>query len=177
MNARRGLDSYEPVEDRLRRFWTEHQHGRILTDLVHRDDRQYVIRAEVYTDRDDTRPAATGYAEELIGSNPVNKTNALENAETSAVGRALANLNYAPKGARPSREEMTKATRPVSPADQARAQLKALCAKEKWDLARVAEMYAADYDTALKTDTNAERIAGFMEILPERADQLKVPAA
>lgn len=176
MNARRGLDQYEPVEERLRRFWADHQNGRILTELVHRDDRQYLVRAEVYTDRDDERPAATGYAEELIGSNPVNKTNALENAETSAVGRALANLNYAPKGARPSREEMQKATR-VSLADQARAQLKRLCAEKGWDQQRVADMYKSDYDTALKTDSNAERISGFMEILPERADQLKAPAA
>lgn len=65
----------------------------------------------------------------------------------------------------------------ANPADVARAQLKQLCNEKGWDLARVAEMYAADYDTALKTDSNAERISGFMEILPERADQLKAPAA
>jgi arylamine N-acetyltransferase len=32
----------------------------------------------------------------------------LENCETSAIGRALANAGYAPKGKRPSREEMSK---------------------------------------------------------------------
>jgi hypothetical protein len=40
----------------------------------------------------------------------VNATSALENCETSAIGRALANLGYAPKGKRPSREEMLKAS-------------------------------------------------------------------
>ena len=37
---------------------------------------------------------ATGHAEEKPGSNPINKTNAVENCETSAVGRALAMCGY-----------------------------------------------------------------------------------
>lgn len=109
MNGR--LTDYQPVEDRIRQFWADHPNGRIITELVHRDDKQYIVRAEMYTDRDDSRPAAVGYAEEIVGSSPVNKTNALENAETSAIGRCAANLGYAPKGARPSREEMQKAQR------------------------------------------------------------------
>jgi hypothetical protein len=35
----------------------------------------------------------------------------LENCETSAIGRALANAGYASKGKRPSKEEMVKVTR------------------------------------------------------------------
>lgn len=101
------LDNYEPVEDRLRRFWDDHPEGRVLTSIEHGDG-WYIVRAEVYTDRDDTRPAATGYAQETVTQRGVNATSALENCETSSVGRALANLNYAPKGARPSREEMSK---------------------------------------------------------------------
>jgi hypothetical protein len=42
----------------------------------------------------------------------------LENCETSAIGRALANAGYAPKGKRPSREEMTKVVR--EPVDMAK---------------------------------------------------------
>ena len=66
----------------------------------------------------DAAPAATGYAHESVTSRGVNLTSALENCETSAIGRALANLGYAPKGKRPSREEMAKANRqPVSDPD------------------------------------------------------------
>src|SRR5690606_23321439 len=155
VSARRGLDQYEPVEDRLRRFWADHPEGRVITALVHRDERQYLVRAEVYTNRDDERPAATGYAEEQIGSSKVNTTNALENAETSAVGRALANLNYAPKGARASREEMEKATRGQRPAPQeptpaqARAQLGKVCKEKGWDSTWVGELYESDYGVSL----------------------------
>lgn len=177
MNARRGLDQYEPVEDRLRRFWADHPEGRVITALVHRDERQYLVRAEVYTNRDDERPAATGYAEEQIGSSKVNTTNALENAETSAVGRALANLNYAPKGARASREEMEKATRGQLPAPQeptpaqARAQLGKVCKEKGWDSTWVGELYESDYGVSLGDDTNVERILGFADILAERIAQ------
>ena len=105
------LSDYEPVEDRLRRFWADHPQGRILTDLVAYGDSQFILRAEIYFDREDPRPIASGYAEETVTTRGVNQTSALENGETSAIGRALANCGYAPKGKRPSREEMGKVQR------------------------------------------------------------------
>ena len=69
------------------------------------------MRAEIYFNREDDRPVATGYAEEVRGASPVNKTSHAENAETSAIGRGLANCGYATKGSRPSREEMEKVQR------------------------------------------------------------------
>jgi hypothetical protein len=47
-------------------------------------------------------------AEETVQGRGVNATSALENCETSAIGRALANAGYATKGKRASREEMSK---------------------------------------------------------------------
>lgn len=108
------LADYEPVEDRLARFWADHPAGRVATLLVASEGTEWVFRAEVYRDADDAAPWATGYAHEVTGQGMVNKTSACENCETSAIGRALANAGYAPKGKRPSREEMTKASAPAS---------------------------------------------------------------
>jgi hypothetical protein len=105
------LDNYETVEDRLVKFWDEHKMGRILTSVHYYDESRILVRAEIYFNREDDRPVATGYAEELRGASPVNRTSHAENAETSAIGRGLANCGYAAKGSRPSREEMEKVQR------------------------------------------------------------------
>ena len=105
------LENYETVEDRLVKFWNEHKDGRVLTSVHYYDDNRILVRAEIYFNREDDRPVATGYAEELRGASPVNRTSHAENAETSAIGRGLANCGYATKGSRPSREEMQKVQR------------------------------------------------------------------
>lgn len=103
------LDDYEPVAARLDRWWAAHETGRVLTKLVHADEQTVCVRVEIFRDSDDERPYATGYAEETREGH-VNRTSALENCETSAVGRALANAGYAGSdpSKRPSREEMSK---------------------------------------------------------------------
>ena len=106
------LEDYEPVEDRLARFWADHKNGRVHTEVLPSPaSNEWVVFAAVYRDQADGVPFATGLAHEVIGQGMVNRTSALENCETSAIGRALANGGYATKGKRPSREEMTKATK------------------------------------------------------------------
>lgn len=109
--AKFDLSEYETVEQRLTRFWKAHPEGRVLTDLVFHDERRFIIKAEIYFDRDDMTGVASGYAEEIVGASPVNRTSALENGETSAIGRALANCGFASEGKRPSRTEMEKVER------------------------------------------------------------------
>lgn len=108
------LEAYETVEVRLRRLYTQYPTARVLTDLVFQDDRRFIIKAEIYLDKDDLSPVSTGYAEEIVGASPVNRSSALENGETSAIGRAINNsvlCLLAPEGKRPSREEMDKVDR------------------------------------------------------------------
>lgn len=105
------LSNYEPVENRIRSFYEKYASGRIITELIAYSDNQFIVKALVYRNDTDSVPASTGFAEERVGSSPVNRTSALENCETSSIGRALANLNFAPKGARASLEEMQKASR------------------------------------------------------------------
>lgn len=110
------LNDYETVDSRIHKFWEKHQNGRIATSVEYYEaDKRWVVRTEIYRDIADIVPAATGYAEEVIGSTMVNKTAALENCETSSIGRALANLGYATKGVRASAEEMAKAERTSVP--------------------------------------------------------------
>lgn len=110
------LGNYTEVKDRIAAFWQRHEHGRILTRVLTYEDDRTVVCAEVYTDREDARPAATGLAEEIRTSDPkrVNTLSMLENCETSAIGRALANYAMTLGPERASREEMQKSERQQS---------------------------------------------------------------
>jgi len=102
------LEDYETVEERLVKFWKEHPDGRIETSLVESTLQRFIVKASVYRTEVDASAWTTGYAEETVSTRGVNSTSALENCETSAIGRALANAGYVTKGKRPSREEMSK---------------------------------------------------------------------
>jgi hypothetical protein len=105
------LADYAPVADRIALFYQKHSLGQILTDLVSRQDGEITFRARVYRTPDDRRPCATGWASEFVGDGEVNEVACLENTETSAVGRALANLGFTASRLRPSNEEMMKVAR------------------------------------------------------------------
>ena len=102
------LADYEPVEVRLEKFIKDYPAFRIATELEVVEATRYIVKAYLFKDAKDSVAWATGYAEETVTNRGVNQTSALENCETSAIGRALANAGYAPKGKRPSREEMSK---------------------------------------------------------------------
>jgi hypothetical protein len=114
------LADYETVEVRLEKFIRDHKDFRIATELEVVEKDRYIVKAYLFKTSSDSVAWATGYAEEKITDRGVNSTSALENCETSAIGRALANAGYAAKGKRPSREEMSKvvATKVVKPSVQ-----------------------------------------------------------
>ena len=109
------LSQYEPVAERLDRWLKKSEQfaPRVLTYMESIPGADVcVIKAELWLG--DTR-IATGYAEETRGDGNVNRTSHVENCETSAIGRALANAGYAGSDMtkRPSREEMSKVNRPI----------------------------------------------------------------
>jgi aspartate/glutamate racemase len=142
------LNNYETVETRIDKFYEKHAEGRILTELIKAEGGEAIVKALIYVGQE---LKATGYAQEKEGASHVNKTSYVENCESSAIGRALANFNFAKKGARPSREEMEKVVRTeqaIKEKEEAKASL-----PEGERLAK--QMYAIamtrDKDNAIKT--------------------------
>jgi len=110
------LQDYEPVEDRIRRFYKEYPDGRITTewvDFAQEENKpwRFMFKATIYLSADDHEkrlPKATGYASEMETGKQAQW--AAELAETSSIGRALANMNLS-GNKRATREEMEKVAR------------------------------------------------------------------
>jgi hypothetical protein len=112
---------YETVAERIARFYKDFPDGRIVTkNITQQHDRAistWVVQSWVYLSSEDQArglPKATGLAFEIDGAGMANKTSALENAETSSIGRSLANAGYS-GDKRVTREEMNKVNRGVTP--------------------------------------------------------------
>lgn len=153
------LNDYETVEERLKRFYADNPHGRVVTEnLTTAQDRErntWVVKAEIWLPTWSLPKEsyewiavdhgsgwflkATGLAFEIDGGKMANATSALENCETSAIGRALANANYS-GNKRATREEMQKVERGISPARDWKAEIAGLtteaAAMQLWNEAR-----------------------------------------
>jgi hypothetical protein len=176
------LDNYETVETRLAKFWAQFPNGQVFTAIHHYDDNKVVFRAEIYKDISDPRPVATGFAEEVRDLSPVNKTSHVENAETSAIGRALANYVFQSKTApRPSREEMTKVartqeTKPVAqPSADFVTRFREACVKKNLDPQEVAK--SAGVDLTNVTDADAPKLRDAFKSLSATTPAEKVEVA
>ena len=121
--ARFNLEDYATVEERLRAFWAspDNQDARIVTvnhtTSADRSVSTWVVEARIYLsagDQANDLPKTTGWAFEVDGGSGPQSTSALEVCETSAIGRCLANYIYS-GSKRPSREEMAKVERGVTP--------------------------------------------------------------
>lgn len=102
---------YATVAERVALFRAAYPFGCIITHLHARDAQQVTFKAEVYRHEGDPHPAATGWATEREGDGDINTVACLENTETSAIGRALANLGFSASKQRASFEEMLAADR------------------------------------------------------------------
>jgi len=110
---------YVLVKDRVLAFNEMYPHGRIETELVKSDGDMFVVQAVVTPDVHQPERIFTGLSQAVVGQGEVNKTAALENAETSAVGRALAFMGIGVIESVASADEMWKATARPSGAPRA----------------------------------------------------------
>lgn len=114
------LESYATVQERVAQFYQDFSDGSIRTFLAKSDGPEVVFEARVYRTPEEAAMGiyTSGWAREIEGKTPVNKTSHLENCESSAIGRALANLGYATDARRPSRSEMIKVARTAEEHEQ-----------------------------------------------------------
>lgn len=100
---------YVDIADRVKMLHEKFPGCAIITDIVHYHDlKDYkyavVVRCTIYDK--DKNVLTTGHAREVEGSSEINKTSFLENAETSALGRAIGNLGIGSSRAIASKEEV-----------------------------------------------------------------------
>lgn len=169
--ARFNLDDYIDVAERIEMFYEKYPEGRITTELINvpgwnGKQTQFIVQAYLYGTAEGFTALATGLAEESFGNSGPNQTSALENAETSAIGRAIANLGFATtrdgKRQRPSRQEMEKVQRGAEP-DNLTEMRKMLAAKfsEQGERKAFVEQTVGRSVSSLN-DLNEAEIAGVM---------------
>jgi len=125
------LSKYSTVAERLAKFHVDHEDGRIVTEWINANEytgwdakepnvkRIWVIKTSLYLtagDQANDLPKATGHAFEIDGGPGANQTSAMENSESSSLGRALMVMGYSmnkDSNTLASREEIEKVERVV----------------------------------------------------------------
>ena len=98
---------YVDVANRIQAFRQMYPEGQIYTQVLEHENGAILVKATVYSE--DGRILATGHAQESQNASMINKTSYVENAETSAIGRALGNLGIGSTQSIASVEEMANA--------------------------------------------------------------------
>ena len=102
--------NYVMVKDRVVLFYNTNPRGCIKTKIVDYKEGHWIVKATCYPDPQELPETFfTGHAHEVQGSTQINKTSALENCETSAVGRCLAMAGYGAEESFASADEVANA--------------------------------------------------------------------
>lgn len=121
-NSRGEIREYETVASRVRRFRFENSDWSILPEIILIDEDVVRMKVSIGFHTADTKrfiPIAIGHAEEYRADGEFNATSALENCETSALGRALAFAGYGSADSIASAEEVMGAKKKKAAMDQA----------------------------------------------------------
>ncbi len=158
------MKDYVDVAERIRAFYERYPEGSIQTEMVRLEGDMVVFRATVFRDREDPNPT-TGWAYEREGVGYVNKTSFIENCETSAIGRALANLNF------PTSRASQRKSAASSPATKEQLdELRALAASEVVS-EDIRERVVARLDEGMTAQQAADAIA-YLRRIHRRAERV-----
>ncbi len=164
MNDGFNLKDYVDVAERIASFYERYPEGSIQTEMVRLDGDLVVFKATVYRDREDPHPT-TGWAYEREGVGYVNRTSFIENCETSAIGRALANLNF------PTSRASQRKSVASSPATKEQLdELRALAASEVVS-EDIRERVVARLDEGMTAQQAADAIA-YLRRIHRRAERV-----
>lgn len=97
---------YIEVKDRIEAFYKKYPEGSIQTEIINLTDSRVVMKAYAFRFLEDTRPGIGHSALGIPGKTTYTRDSELENAETSAVGRAIANLGFEVKRSVASADEI-----------------------------------------------------------------------
>jgi hypothetical protein len=100
------LDDYVTVAERIAEFYAKFPEGSLQSEIFELSDNRVVIRAYAYRSAIDDKPAVAHSALAIPGSTPYTRGSEIENAETSAAGRAIAFLGFGVKKSVASRDEI-----------------------------------------------------------------------
>lgn len=91
------MSGYVDVAERVREFYAKYPEGSLQSEVIEMTDSRVTVKAWAYRSPDDTRPAIGHSWLAIPGSTSFTRGSEIENAETSAWGRALAGLGFATK--------------------------------------------------------------------------------
>lgn len=113
------MKDYVPVNERIDQFYREFPNGSIQSEIVELSDKRVTVKASAYRTPDDPRPGIGHSSLDIPGATPYTRGSEIENAETSAWGRAIAALGFEVKRGVASAEEVRNKSgqRPAPPKD------------------------------------------------------------
>lgn len=100
------MDDYVPVNERIEAFYAAHPSGSLQSEIVELTPDRVTVKASAYRTPDDALPGIGHSSLEIPGSTPFTRGSEIENAETSAWGRAIAALGFEVKRGLASAEEV-----------------------------------------------------------------------
>lgn len=100
------MDDYVPVNERIEAFYKQYPEGSIQGEIVELTESRVTVRALAYRNPNDEKPGVGHSSLNIPGSTTFTKGSEVENAETSAWGRAIAALGFEVKRGVASREEV-----------------------------------------------------------------------